>query len=235
MSVCYVCAAIIVFMNSFMDRNNQHQIKKAMNRLLLPLFRSSYGSCSLIEVPLHRIAAGGRTAFLPAPKIGPQPQQSCRWNSRSFFSTSVCYPTLTAKRELACSMGTGSSKQVEEGQKKPRFSLKRSRKTKKKEEEQTAAPDQTGEEGTAKQGEGGVQATAAAVVTPEQQQSEGESKQTTEVAPEQQEESKQGDQPASAGQEPAAGALQEPQDHRDEHEGYVLATVAKASEFGDNE
>ena len=131
-------------------------------------------------------------------------------------------------------MGTGSSKQVEEGQKKPRFSLKRSRKTKKKEEEQTAAQDRTGEEGTAKQGEGGGQATAAAVVTPEQQQSEGESKQATEVAPEQ-EKNKEGDQPASTSQEPAAGAPQEPQDHRDEQEGYVLATVAKVSEFGDNE
>ena len=221
-------------MNSFMDRNNQHQIKKAMNRLLLPLFRSSYGSCSLIEFPLHRIAAGGRTLFLSAPRIRPQPQPSCRWSSRS-FSTSVCYPTLTGtERELACSMGTGSSKQVEEGQKKPRFSLKRSRKTKKKEEEQTAAQDRTGEEGTAKQGEGGGQATAAAVVTPEQQQSEGESKQATEVAPEQ-EKNKEGDQPASTSQEPAAGAPQEPQDHRDEQEGYVLATVAKVSEFGDNE
>ena len=220
-------------MNSFMDRNNQHQIKKAMNRLLLPLFRSSYGSYSLIEVPLHRIAAGGRIVFLSAPRVRPQLQPSCRWSSRS-FSTSACYPTLTGNRELACSMGTGSSKQVEEGQKKPRFSLKRSRKTKKK-EEQTAAQDRTGEEGTAKQGEGGGQATAAAVVTPEQQQqSEGESKQATEVAPEQ-EKNKEGDQPASTSQEPAAGAPQEPQDHRDEQEGYVLATVAKVSEFGDNE
>lgn len=132
-------------------------------------------------------------------------------------------------------MGTGSSKQVEEGQKKPRFSLKRSSKTKKRGEEQTAARDQTGEEGTAnaKQEEGGVQATAAAVVTPAQQQSEGESKQATEVAPEQGE-SKQGDQQATS-HEPAAGAPQDPQDPNDEHEGYVLARVAKVSEFGDNE
>lgn len=207
-----------------------------MNKLLLPLFRSSYGSCSLGEIPLYRIAAGcGRTALLPAPRIRQQPQRSCRWNLRS-FSTSVCYPTFTGKRELSCSMGTGSSKQVEEGQKKPRFSLKRSSKTKKRGEEQTAARDQTGEEGTAntKQEEGGVQATAAAVVTPAQQQSEGESKQATEVAPEQQGEIKQGDQQATS-QEPAAGAPQEPQCPNDEHEGYVLATVAKVSEFGDNE
>ena len=228
-----LCVCACVSHNSVYATGTKHQIKMPMNKLLLPLFRSSYRSCSLGEIPLYRIAAaGGRTAFLPALRIRQQPQRSCRWNSRS-FSTSVRYPTFTGKRELSCSMGTGSSKQVEEGQKKPRFSLKRSLKTKKRGEEQTAARDQTSEEGTAKQEEGSVQATAATVVTPAQQQSEGESKQVTEVAPEQQVESKQGDQTAS--QEPAAGAPQEPQDPNDEHEGYVLATVAKVSEFGDNE